>query len=381
MPRIGLPFLGSLHSPGFPLGKIVLVEFDAHSAWYEASYTLAAQAIHAGVRTDYHVFQHDPGDVLEALERLDVNVRSAQRKSLFRLLDSYTIQRGRSKSPRPEPYGFVSESLRLNDWERGRRRVIEDSGEREILHIDDNDSLLATVNSEDEILDFFHSRASLAARGKRITFFHGFASGVHSARFYNRLESVMDGILDFRGWEARGQLEQVARVRVVRGTACDSRWRLLQVSRRGEVRIRGIARPPGSPSDTKAANPVSRPEGPSHHRVGMRGSNATRVFEFLFKAYLQDRHSVPYPDEDAGWRSLVQIARGTGMAVSSFYPRGGATSPSVRELELEGLVEARVTPGSRGRGGVSTRWRVVPDAAATQSRLRTPGAPVSGASL
>jgi KaiC/GvpD/RAD55 family RecA-like ATPase len=373
MDRIDLPLLRSLHTSGFPLGRIVLVEFDAHSAWYEASYTMAAQAIHVGIHTDYHVFQRDPGDVVEALEKLGVDVRRARRDGLLRVLDSYTVQRGRPRPPRQEPYGFVSESLGLPDWKRGTRQVLEDESEREILHIDDNDSLLATVNSEEEILDFFHSRAALAARGKRITFLHGFVGGVHSLRFYNRLESIVDGILDFRAWEARGQVEQVARVRVVRGTACDSRWRLLQVSRRGEVRTRGIARPPGSPPGPPLTAPVLPGGVPTPLAEVEMGSNASRVFEYLFKAYVHDRPNVVHPEEEAGWRSLVQIARGIGMAVSSFYPRGGGTSPPVRELELEGLVEARVTPGSRGRGGVSTRWRVVPDSATTLSRLHDPG--------
>lgn len=235
--RLSVPFLNSLSPAGFEPGRILLVEFEPHSAWYEASYSIAAQAINAGIRTDYHVFQHEPTDVTNALARLGVKVQAARRRGLFRLLDSYTVQGGLAKSKQYKPYDFVSLSLRLKEWKQGAIGVLSDSEERDILHIDDNDSLLATANSEVEILDFFQSRAFAAARSKHITFLHGFTTGVHSKRFHHRLQSFVDGILDFAAWENHGRIDQFVRVRVLRGTTFDSHWHLLRLSESGEVSV------------------------------------------------------------------------------------------------------------------------------------------------
>ncbi len=337
------------------------MEFEPHSVWYEASYTIAAQAIRAGLRTDYHVFQHEPADVVDALTRLGVNVGRARRQGLFRLLDSYTVQSGLQRAALEEPYGFVSISLRLKEWKRAAHRVLADSGERDIVHIDDNDSLLATANTEDEILDFFHSRAFAAARSKRITFLHGFATGVHPEPFYRRLEAFVDGILDFAAWEREGQLDQVARERVARGTTVDSRWRLLTVAREGEVRIRGVTRRAAeSPREERRSN--DRPETAPHTKADAPLTpGAVRILEFLREAFAGDSAGKVRGNEDAGWRSLVQIARGLGLSPSSLYPRSGSANRAIRELELLGLVEARSSSGSRGRGGVVTKLRASPE--------------------
>lgn len=361
--HLKVPFFDFLSPTGFEPGRIFLVEFEPHSVWYEASYTIAAQAISAGIRTDYHVFQHEPRDVTEALVRLGARVEGARRKGLFRLLDSYSPQGGLTPPKQHEPYDFVSVSLRLKEWKRGALGVLADAGEMDILHIDDNDSLLATINSEDEILDFFQSRAFAAARSKRITFLHGFATGVHSERFYRRLESFVDGILDFAAWENRGQVDQVVRARVLRGTTGDSRWRLLNVSRRGEVRIRGLTRPM-DPSHSEAAA-----EGLAPLPLAALSPTAERVFEFLTEAFLQDQGAGQHANDDAGWRSRVQIARGIGLSPSSLYPRTGSVSAPIRELEIQALVEARVTTGSRGRGGVAVKLRIATDSESVRSRV------------
>jgi KaiC/GvpD/RAD55 family RecA-like ATPase len=367
--RLTVPFLEFLGFAGLEPGRILLVEFEPHSAWYEASYTIAAQAIRAGIRTDYHVFQHEPADVTEALTRLGVEVGAARRKGIFRLIDSYTVQGNLAPSKPTEPYGFASLSLRLKEWKRGALRVLRESGERDILHIDDNDSLLATANSEDEILDFFQGRAFAAARSKRITFLHGYSTGVHSDRFYHRLESFVDGILDFAAWENRGQIDQIARARVLRGTTVDSRWRLLQVSRRGEVKIHGVARPSGTPRfPASLSGPPS--ETPEALAIEVLSPSAARVFEFLTESFLHDRGTGRHEDEDIGWRSLAQIARGIGLSPSSLYPRAGSVSPPIRELEVEGLLEARVVTGSRGRGGVASKLRIAPESRSVASRTQ-----------
>jgi KaiC/GvpD/RAD55 family RecA-like ATPase len=356
--RIGVPFLDSLSPGGFGRGRILLMEFQPHSLWYEASYTIASQAIRAGIRTDYHVFQHVPEDALGALSRLGTRVDRARREGLLRLLDSYTIQSGLRRPSRQEPYGFASLSLRLSEWKKGALGVLRDSEEKDILHIDDNDSLLATANSEEEILDFFQSRAFAAARAKGITFLHGLATGIHSERFYHRIEAFVDGIVDFEAWDRGGQVDQVVRVRVLRGTSSDSRWRQLSVSRTGEVRIRGVTRPGGLASPPAGTTGPTTFGGSQPLRVELRSRTAALVFDFLAEAFLQECGRGTLPGDEAGWRSLVQIARGIGRSTSSLYPKGGRASPAIQELEASGLIYTRLTSGSRGRGGVTAKLRI-----------------------
>ena len=369
-PTLRLPFLRSLAPHGLPGGSVYLVNFHPHSLWFEATFTLVAQAIAAGVPADYHVFQRPPADVEVALTRLGTNPSTARRKGLFRLLDSYTVQTGRDRAPGEAPYQFVSQSLRMKDWKAPALAVLADENERDRLHIDDNNSLLANANSENEILDFFQSRALDGARENGLTFFHGFLAGVHSRRFYRQMESLVDGIFDFASWEAHDTIVNGLRLRMLRGRSVDTRWRVLGISPRGAVHARGIAPASRSTPEPEARSPGPRADPDPPVLARLRSPNAWPVLHTLTEAFLEDLRSGRDRQEEAGWRSLVQVAQAARISRSTLYPRDGLSSPAIRELEAAGLLETRLTAGSRGRGGVAMKLRVAAESEFLRSRLR-----------
>jgi TolB-like protein len=65
-----------------------------------------------------------------------------------------------------------------------------------------------------------------------------------------------------------------------------------------------------------------------------------------------------YAQEKSGWRSLVEAAHEIGLAPSAMYGKSGGKSPFVSDLIRQGLVEVRVFPGERGRGGEISKLRI-----------------------
>lgn len=372
----GRPSLLSGLPPGaLRFGTVVLVEYESHSPWFETSVTLAANALAAGVRTDYHTFQHVPEDVVASLERQGVDVASVQRQGLFRLIDSYSAQTGIAQPVLHRPYEFASQSLRISAWKKASSGVLEDPKERRILHIDENDSVLLHYNREREVLAFFRTRAFEAARKRDFLFVHGFTAGVHSKSFYRSFESLADVVLDFRTRDVEGQLEHLLRVRTVRGAAVDSRWRLLAVTPRGQVRVLGPARSGERPPErwrAPTAAPPAREEA-ADRVLTFENPRAAKVFESLVRAFMEDTRTKRFPEREAGWRSLVQVARETALAPSSLYPRRGGVNPIMGELTSRGLVETRVVPGARGRGGITLRVRLAVDRAAVREHVQQRG--------
>ena len=85
---------------------------------------------------------------------------------------------------------------------------------------------------------------------------------------------------------------------------------------------------------------------------------ARLVFDYLIKAFIEDYMKKRLFIEEAGWRSLVQIAKDAGVSFRSVYGDGRQHGSAMSELERRGLVETRIFPGKRGRGGMITKARI-----------------------
>jgi len=115
------------------------------------------------------------------------------------------------------------------------------------------------------------------------------------------------------------------------------------------------ARPPEShTTDAAGAQPASA----TKLVMEFKSDTAKSLFEYLVRSFIDDYMGKKYAVERSGWRGLADTARGIRVSPSSLYGKHGGTSPIVGELIRRGLVETRIFPGERGRGGEITRVRV-----------------------
>ncbi len=85
---------------------------------------------------------------------------------------------------------------------------------------------------------------------------------------------------------------------------------------------------------------------------------AQSVFDFLINAFVEDYMRRRISLEKSGWRTLMQIIKNAKVSKSSVYGAGGRRRSAIAELERRGLVETRVFPGERGRGGRILKMRI-----------------------
>ena len=85
---------------------------------------------------------------------------------------------------------------------------------------------------------------------------------------------------------------------------------------------------------------------------------AQRVFDFLTSSFVEDYMRRRISLEKSGWRTLMQIIKHAKVSKSSVYGAGGRRGPAISEMERRGLVETRVFPGERGRGGRILKMRI-----------------------
>lgn len=94
------------------------------------------------------------------------------------------------------------------------------------------------------------------------------------------------------------------------------------------------------------------------------------VFQSLARSFLKDYMSKGIHAEKAGWRSLMDLVRELEIPKSAFYGPMGRDGSVLSELDHRGLVERRVFPDERGRGGAVTRVRVGYENPAVRTFLR-----------
>ncbi len=90
-------------------------------------------------------------------------------------------------------------------------------------------------------------------------------------------------------------------------------------------------------------------------------TRAEEVFQLLVKEFLRDYMARRIYVDKAGWRSLMDLINETKIPRSALYGPGGRDGPVLNELQRRGLVETRIFPKERGRGGSVKKVRVAYD--------------------
>ncbi len=237
-----VPFLNELIEGPIEYGATLLVEFEPDSIWYETSITLAAHALMDGIRTDYHLFQHMPSEIVEALTKFGLDIKKLEEQNAFRILDSYTAQTGLgvAETSAKSRVPYLSQSLKLSDWniadmQRIKSGVPEEDKRR--LHIDDNTGVLLQYNDEKAFIDSWRTRHRPHMKVQEIVLFNSLMKGAASDAFTKQFELLSDAIIDIKSQEKEGRIEHVLRVRAMRGRPYESRWRKLRLLSNGEVAL------------------------------------------------------------------------------------------------------------------------------------------------
>ncbi len=240
-PSLSLPLLDRLVAGGIDYPAIVLVEFEAQSLWFEVALSLAAQAVRQGLPTDLHLFQRDPRQVAVALRRLGMDPSTLRDTDVLRIIDSYTVQTGLGVAVPPKGAdAFKTQSIRLSDWAAAAKQQVTagvPEAERRRFHIDDNLTVLARYNSEDEVIDYWRTRIIPLYRTRESILLNALSLGVASEGFYRQFEALCDGILELRAVEESGRIEQKLRVKAFHGKQFDSRWHRVRASDSGEAEL------------------------------------------------------------------------------------------------------------------------------------------------
>lgn len=207
--------------------------------WYEASLTIARQALRDGIKTEYHIFKRFPKEIRDTFGRLGLNVKQLEEEDRLRFLDAYTSQTGLG-SAEALPSSRNNVSMKMSDSSIDLMKSMKEGipeADKRWLHIDDDTSVALQYNKEEECIDFWRTRLIPSFRAAETVVLWGFLTGTASDSFYRKLESLCDGIVYFKSEEKGDQIEQYVRMTAMRSKQYDSRWHKLRLLESGEVAL------------------------------------------------------------------------------------------------------------------------------------------------
>ncbi|HKW04197.1 MAG TPA: cyclic nucleotide-binding domain-containing protein [Nitrososphaerales archaeon] len=108
-------------------------------------------------------------------------------------------------------------------------------------------------------------------------------------------------------------------------------------------------------------NPSGRESSEREEIVQFKLDIATRVFDSPLDFFIEDYMLKKYIAEKSGWRTLAEIASRTRISHSALYGKHSTIGTSLDEPIRRGLIETRIFPGERGRGGEVLRLRIAYD--------------------
>jgi KaiC/GvpD/RAD55 family RecA-like ATPase len=231
VPRLSL--IEDLTVGPVPPGSNLLVEFDGASQWYNASITIAAGWLKTGGRISYNVTSQSPENIRTRLRRLGFNVESLEADNKLRIVDWYTATLGQKSKER-----LAADSLKVADLSiRFSQREMQIPESPDLLRMGDNFSTLARFNDERAWVEFLLTRALPTSQLTKSNGLHALVRGVHGDWVYSQLESVHDGIIDFKVEEDGKITRNVMRIRTMRDVPFDPEWHSLKIRENLEVTL------------------------------------------------------------------------------------------------------------------------------------------------
>ncbi len=231
VPRI--PLIEDLTKRPVPAGSNLLVEFDPKSLWYAASVTIAAGWIRTGGRVLFATTAQPPETVRARLRALSLDVEELATNEKLSVFDYYTASLGQKSKERDS-----ADSLKVADlsvW--FARDLMRSPAAPDLLRIMDDLSVLGRFNEEKSWVEFVLARMIPDAFSRQTTAIRGLLKGIHSDWVYKRLESVVDGVVEFKLDEAGDEPRNLIRISTMRNVGFDGRWHALKIGENFEVTL------------------------------------------------------------------------------------------------------------------------------------------------
>ncbi len=226
-----LPIISDILKAPIPRGNLLVLFYEPSAQRLSLILTIASELLRQGHVVGITITSTAPAQIRQRLATILPNLKELETAKRLMLIDWYTWSTGKKST---EPQSADSLGLaQFNVQDSGYQR--DDSPLYDFV-AGENLSAFLKYNDERAFMQWLDKTIGRIREMKGIRLYC-FLKHFHSDAFYANLEAVADGVieLDLRG--RREQLENVIRLKSMKGVQHSTDWRTLKITKNGLLEL------------------------------------------------------------------------------------------------------------------------------------------------
>jgi len=226
-----VPILSDVLGYPMPRQKILVGLYEPASNWLSLILTMASGLLRNGHVVNIAATATPPSQIRAELGKTVPNLSELESGNKFFLSDWYTWVTGKKSEER-----ISLDSLSIAKMSMDQSRFVKEFSPTYDFAVADNISAFLKYNDERTFMQWF-DRLIASLRQLKGVRLYGFVKRFHSEALYANVEALADGVIELDYRERDGKLENLARVKILKGMPHPTEWRSLRVARDGTMEL------------------------------------------------------------------------------------------------------------------------------------------------
>jgi len=212
-------------------GKVLVGLYEPSSQWLPLILTVAAELLRRGCVVGIGTLATPTTQIRQELAKNVQNLQELEAAKRFTMIDWYTWMTGVKSTERRSVDSLALAQFNVQDSKYQR----DDSSLYDFM-ASDNLSTFLKYNDERTFMQWLDKTIARMRefRGIRL---YGFIKDFHSDAFYANLQAIADGVIELNVHEEEGRLENVIRLKSIRGIQHSTDWRRLRMTNSGSLEL------------------------------------------------------------------------------------------------------------------------------------------------
>jgi len=228
---LDVPILSAILGLPIERGKVLVGLYAPSGQWLSFCLSIASGTMRRGHVVAVTTLTTPPSQIRQQLAKAVPNLKELEATKRFTIVDWYTWMTGykSTESRSVDSLGLAQFNIQDSKFQR------EDSPVYDFV-VADNLSTFMKYNDERSFMQWLDKTIARMreARGIRV---YGFVKHFHSDAFYANLEAMADGIVELDNRQREGSLENVIRVKSMKGVPHPTDWRALRMTKSGLLEL------------------------------------------------------------------------------------------------------------------------------------------------